>query len=200
MYVGDGAQSGLSRCRPGEVYWFVAVPAPAGGQDGAAGPRAELLARFAGCAPLLTSTIAATAEEKIMRNDLIDRPPTRLWGRGRITLLGDAIHPTTPNLGQGACQAIEDAVFLADALARKGAAINANVAAALRHYEDARYRRTTRVTRQSWQGGKVFGWKNPTMNQFRNCFITSQLGRWQTAKIMKQLLNYPIPQLHGESR
>jgi hypothetical protein len=47
----------------------------------------------------------------------MDRIPLARWGQGRVTLLGDAAHPTTPNLGQGACQAIEDAVVLAASLA-----------------------------------------------------------------------------------
>ena len=64
--------------------------------------------------------VEATDENAILRNDIIDRPPRQVWGKGRITLLGDAVHATTPNLGQGACQALEDAVILAHAL--RGAA------------------------------------------------------------------------------
>ena len=49
---------------------------------------------------------------------VIDRLARRVWGAGRVILLGDAIHATTPNLGQGACQAVEDAAVLADSLRR----------------------------------------------------------------------------------
>src|ERR1700720_3570214 len=52
----------------------------------------------------------------ILRNDIYDREPLPLWSENRITLLGDAAHPMTPNLGQGGCQAIEDAVVLAACL------------------------------------------------------------------------------------
>ena len=51
-----------------------------------------------------------------MRHDITELPPIWPWGRGRVSLLGDAAHATTPNLGQGACQALEDAIFLADSL------------------------------------------------------------------------------------
>src|SRR2546421_8291724 len=57
---------------------------------------------------LIGRLIEATDEEAILRNDLFDRRPVRHWGSGRVTLLGDAAHPPTPNLGQGACQRSEE--------------------------------------------------------------------------------------------
>jgi len=62
--------------------------------------------------------VEATEENAILRNDVVDLPARRVWGAGRVTLLGDAIHATTPNLGQVACQALEDAVVLSDSLSR----------------------------------------------------------------------------------
>jgi len=62
--------------------------------------------------------IEGTPENAILQNDIIDRRPLQWWGRGTSTLLGDAAHPTTPNLGQGACQALEDAVVLGTLLKR----------------------------------------------------------------------------------
>lgn len=61
--------------------------------------------------------ISATEEAAILRTDIYDRDPVKKrWGAGRVTLLGDAAHPMTPDLGQGACQAIEDAVALVGCL------------------------------------------------------------------------------------
>ncbi|GAA5232620.1 hypothetical protein FOZ76_00970 [Verticiella sediminum] len=71
---------------------------------------------------------------------LYDRDPLSAWGRGRITLLGDAAHPMLPFLAQGAVMAIEDACVLADALATQ-----ADTAQALRRYESARVGRTSRL-------------------------------------------------------
>ena len=73
-----------------------------------------LLRGWSGPVPAL---IEATEEPAILRTDIYDRdPPRKRWGEGRLTLLGDAAHPMTPDLGQGACQAIEDALELARCL------------------------------------------------------------------------------------
>ena len=72
-----------------------------------------------------------------------------------MTLLGDAIHPTTPNLGQGGCLAMEDAMVLARCFEKYGATEEA-----LRRYERCRYTRTTAVSRYSRYYGDVGQWEN----------------------------------------
>jgi salicylate hydroxylase len=74
-----------------------------------------------------------------------DRDPIRHWSKGRVTLLGDAAHPTLQTLAQGACMAIEDAVCLAELAALSGG----DFARAFRQYEAARYLRTARVQFES---------------------------------------------------
>jgi salicylate hydroxylase len=74
-----------------------------------------------------------------------DRDPIRHWSRGRVTLLGDAAHPTLQTLAQGACMAIEDAVCLAELVAQSGG----DFESAFRRYERARYLRTARVQYES---------------------------------------------------
>ena len=74
--------------------------------------------------------IEGTSEDAILQDDIVDRPPLRWWGRSGVTLLGDAVHACTPNLGQGACQALEDAVVLAHCLSG-----TLPIGAALRKYE-----------------------------------------------------------------
>jgi 3-hydroxybenzoate 6-monooxygenase len=74
-----------------------------------------------------------------------DRDPIRHWSKGRVTLLGDAAHPTLQTLAQGACMAIEDAVCLAECVELAGGGF----AAAFHRYEAARYLRTARVQFES---------------------------------------------------
>jgi salicylate hydroxylase len=76
---------------------------------------------------------------------LMLRAPMPVWSRGRVTLLGDACHPTLPDLAQGACMAIEDGFVLARCLAACGA----DHAAAFARYEAARVPRTTRIVEGS---------------------------------------------------
>jgi 2-polyprenyl-6-methoxyphenol hydroxylase-like FAD-dependent oxidoreductase len=77
--------------------------------------------------------------------------------------LGDAAHPMTPNLSQGAGLAIEDALVLAQCLAE-----GSDVAAALRTYVALRQPRTAQFTRQSWRIGKVGQWESPWACRLRN--------------------------------
>ena len=74
-----------------------------------------------------------------------DRDPIRRWSKGRVTLLGDAAHPTLQSLAQGACMAIEDAVCLAETIGQSGG----DIEHAFRRYENARYLRTARVQYES---------------------------------------------------
>jgi 2-polyprenyl-6-methoxyphenol hydroxylase-like FAD-dependent oxidoreductase len=106
------------------------------------GRKADVQDIFETWHPPIPKIIEATSGTEILRNDVVDRIPLVNWGLGRVTLLGDAAHPTTPNLGQGACQAIEDAVCLTVSLAS-----SRQVETALRHYERARQPRTTAITR-----------------------------------------------------
>lgn len=110
---------------------------------------------FRGWHDPIPALIAATPPGALFRTDIRDRPPQRHWGRGPITLLGDAAHAMTPNLGQGAGTSIEDGVVLAECLRRLP------VEAALRRYEAIRQPRTRRFQTLSWRVGRLGQWQNP---------------------------------------
>src|SRR5258705_12737289 len=90
----------------------------------------ELLRLFDGWYRPVLQLIEASPSTSILKTGAFDRRATRNWGSGNRSLLGDAIHPTTPNLGQGGCMAIEDAVILAKCIHKYGAHVEA-----LRNYE-----------------------------------------------------------------
>ena len=87
---------------------------------------------------------------------LMVREPVQHWTRGRVTLLGDAAHPTLPFLAQGACMAIEDGAMLARCLRE-----TSDPQQALRRFRDARVERTTRIVQGSAANTRRF--HNPTL-------------------------------------
>jgi 2-polyprenyl-6-methoxyphenol hydroxylase-like FAD-dependent oxidoreductase len=139
QYFGRGLEAGLSQSSPTDVYWFVSMHAPAsGGQHDA---RALLDRHLAAFHAPFRAIVAATSEADLRVDELLERRPLQVWGQGQVTLLGDAAHPMLPHAGQGAAQALEDAVALARMLERHGPA-----AAALRGYERLRIPRTRAIT------------------------------------------------------
>jgi 2-polyprenyl-6-methoxyphenol hydroxylase-like FAD-dependent oxidoreductase len=116
------------------------------------GRRDEVLARYrAGMWPALARAMLA-APERWQKWALYDRAPLSRWGKGPVTLLGDAAHPMLPYLAQGAAMAIEDAAVLAANLA----ATPGDLAGAMRRYERARRGRTARVQRAARRNGIAY--------------------------------------------
>jgi 2-polyprenyl-6-methoxyphenol hydroxylase-like FAD-dependent oxidoreductase len=108
--------------------------------------------------------------------------PLRAWGSGRCTLLGDAAHAMTPNLGQGACQALEDAVVLGRCVAPGG-----DVSAALRAYERERRRRTARFQNRSRSAGAMGQWASPLAVRTRSFLARRLLPHLQRAQMREML-------------
>jgi salicylate hydroxylase len=107
--------------------------------------REEVLARFPAAAWAAAARQLLEGPERWQKWALYDRGPSAAWGRGPVSLLGDAAHPMLPFLAQGAAMAIEDAAVLARELARSPA----DYPAALRSYESERRHRTARVQREA---------------------------------------------------
>ncbi len=132
----------------GPRFWSAALP------DGAfwyatlnrvTDSRAALAEVFDGWHAPIRDLIEHTTDDDLVTTQIRDRVPLASWGRGRVTLLGDAAHASTPDLGQGACQAIESAGVLARSLARAD-----DLEAGLRAYERARIDRTATISRLCW--------------------------------------------------
>ncbi len=145
---GRGARFGFVPISGEQVYWYAVVDTSAAPPESADQLTTLTDAYRAWHAPI-PALLRATDPAHVLRTELFDRPPTKVWGRDAATLLGDAAHPMTPNLGQGGCQAIEDAWVLARELARDPSP------AGLRRYEAARQARTKRFVEESWRFGKL---------------------------------------------
>ena len=130
----------------------------------------ELQADFSGWHEDLQVLIDQADRDSLYKWALFDRPPMSRWGRGHVTLLGDACHPTLPFMAQGAAMAIEDAAVLASclsAVAKQSAVYTSglsvkSISAGLRQYEDLRRRRTADIQKTSRRNATIFhltGWK-----------------------------------------
>ena len=112
--------------------------------------------RVAEFTPKLRSLIEATPRDHLQRWEIRDRPPLKQWSKGRVTLLGDAAHPTSPYAAYGAGMSIEDGYFLARELDACDIHNDASVHRALQAYEERRKPHTAQVSQQAYYTGKLF--------------------------------------------
>lgn len=145
---GRGRRLGLTPLRDGRVYWYATETTPPGSAVGDA--HAEVVQRFASWHAPVAAVLAATPPAVVTRLDVRDLArPLPTFRRGRCVLLGDAAHAMTPDLGQGANQALEDAVTLARLLRMRP------VDDALAEYDRLRRPRTRRLSRAARATGVV---------------------------------------------
>ena len=163
---GSGQRFGIEPMGRGRVFWYATANAPEGQLGDQPGWKDELQEKFRQWHSPIPEVIEATEREAILKHEILDRQPVRRWGEGRVTLLGDAAHPTTPNLGQGACMAIEDALVLAQCLTRKG-----EIQARLRKYESLRFKRTEYITRESRRAGRIGQMENALAVALRSVWL-----------------------------
>ena len=183
---GRGSRFGIVRVDKERVYWFATANVPAGQTQTAQERKEFLLNRFKCWHHPVEFLIRSTPTEAVLRNDIYDFKSLAHWSEGRVCLLGDAAHPTTPNLGQGACMAIESAVVLARSLSQED-----SLSRALQRYEAERKPRTTWITNQSWKIGRLGQIENPILCSARD-FVTRILPSEISKRPFKQAVGFDL--------
>lgn len=151
-----------------KIYWYATKnAAPNDVKMKSFGPK-ELLQNFNNYHPEIRKVIETTSSEQIIWNDIIDLKPIKNYAFGNMVLIGDAAHATTPNMGQGACQGIEDAVILANCLKQ-----NSTTKEAFLDFQEKRVKRTHNIVNQSWTLGKVAQLENSLATAVRNFVFRS---------------------------
>jgi len=181
-----GLRFGFVPTAENEVYYFTTFYTEADGKDELGKVKETLLKNYSCFGKLPTELIEATPEENIIRSDIFDLQPISQWWNGSVALLGDAAHATTPNLGQGGCQAVEDAYVIAQCLKK-----NHSVEKAFEKYQSIRYEKAVHVVNLSWSFGKMTNISNPILQSLRNGFLRAMPESFairQLDKILK--LNY----------
>lgn len=163
---GSGARFGIVRVDKKRVYWFATNNQPLGEKATGEQKKSKVLGIFSKWHKPVDHLLDATPADSILQNDICDIVPFASWTKGRVTLLGDAAHPTTPNMGQGACMAMESAYVLARALNEE-----ADHCAAFARYERERHERTAWITNTSWMIGKGGQVENPLLIGLRNLLV-----------------------------
>lgn len=147
---GEGLRFGFGPIGDEEVYWFAVQKTPEGGKDDPQGLKAKLMRLFSNFHSIVGELIGGTPIDKIIRSDIHDLARLKHWHRGPVALIGDAAHATTPNMGQGACQGIEDAWFLGQAVSQ-----GAGFEQAFAQFEAARRAKVDFVVNNSWRFGQM---------------------------------------------
>jgi 2-polyprenyl-6-methoxyphenol hydroxylase-like FAD-dependent oxidoreductase len=187
---GRGESFGVVPMTDGRLYCYATANLPSGVPH--PDERAELMRRFGQWHAPIPEILESIPPEVILHNDAqwLAKPLTA-YHSGRIALLGDAAHAMTPNLGQGGCQAIEDAVVLAHHLRDPEAAVSPALAA----YTADRLPRTSRIAKQSARTGRFQQWSAAPATAFRNGAIrlTGRLGSGFLIRQMAQLGDWRPP-------
>ena len=152
-YLGPGVESVLIRASDTGMYWYLSVAEqllPHGMRE----PRAIV----AHMAPRFDQTFrtVTSATTELRADELADRDPISFWGKGTVTLLGDAAHPVLPHTGQGAAQALVDSITLGRTLKT-----DTNIERALRSYEQARQPKTAALLQQGRRTARIMRMTNP---------------------------------------
>ncbi|WP_044180482.1 FAD-dependent urate hydroxylase HpxO [Phytobacter massiliensis] len=159
-FVGEGKRVSLMPVSDGRFYFFFDVPLPAGLAEDRSTLRADLTRYFSGWAPPVQRLIAALNPQTTNRIEIHDIEPFDRLVRGRVALLGDAGHSTTPDIGQGGCAAMEDAVVLGECVKR-----HADIDEALRQYEAQRCDRVRDLVLKARKRCDITHGKNMALTQ-----------------------------------
>lgn len=161
MYVGEGKRVSLMPVAGNRFYFFLDVPLPKGLPWDRETLSQDLRQHFSGWAQPVQNLIARLDPQATNRLEIHDIEPFSPLVRGRIALLGDAAHSTTPDLGQGGCQAMEDAIVLADTLK----ANSLSVEDSLLRYQDWRKDRVSELVLKARRRCDMTHGKDPIATQ-----------------------------------
>lgn len=161
---GKGQRVGIVPIKNGVYGWWATCNEEFLQDDSPEGTKPKLKRLFGDWHYPIPELIENT--EVILKNSLSDRLPQKGWAKGNIILIGDAAHPTTPNLGQGGCMAIEGAYLLAKCISKYGLSSKAYSI-----YEKHQFPRSKEIVNESLKLGKIGQTANPALIALRNFFF-----------------------------
>lgn len=175
---GRGCRVGITTLSNRRVYWWATINTPQNLRVD--DKRGWLCNKFGLWAEPVPELFSSTPEESFFQNDIIDRRPDKNWYRGRCLLIGDAAHPTTPNLGQGGCLAIEDAACLYHLFSK-----SSTLDEILPAFVKLRYSRAAAINRDSNRLGSAGQWSGKVACWIRDAIIEQTLPIFGVNELLK---------------
>ena len=172
---GKGKRFGFVKIKENTLYWYALVNEKFYSED------IDLLETFKEFHSDVLEMIGKTSKENIILNDIIDIKPMDNWSSKNLCLIGDSAHATTPNMGQGGCQAVEDAYIIGKLLETEK-----DWNKVFHQFEKIRRAKVNHIVKTSWMLGKVAQWENFTGLRnfvFRN--MPESVNQKQMEKILK---------------
>jgi len=157
---GKGKRFGFVKISDKKVYWFAVI------NEALNDKKPEIAELFKEFHPEIVNIISETPKEQLFFSDIIDLEPIKKWQKGNVCLIGDAAHATTPNMGQGACQAVEDAYVIGQ-LFKQGKSVESIFA----QYEKLRIGKAHFIVNTSWRIGKIAHAQNGFAVMLRNLLV-----------------------------
>lgn len=157
---GKGKRFGFVKLSGDKLYWYALI------NQNNFTENVDLTETFRDFDPLVLRILKATKSEDIILNDIIDLAPIPKWFSENLCLIGDAAHATTPNMGQGACQSIEDAYVIGRLLEK-----TQNFNSVFKEFQEIRRKKVDYIIKNSWTLGKISQWEKG--NSIRNFLMRS---------------------------
>ena len=163
---GTGLRFGFVPIADAQVYWYATQREDAGGVDDPTIIKQQLLDLYGEFLDSVGEIILQTDSSSIIRDDINDLAPLTSWFSNSVVLIGDAAHASTPNLGQGGAQAIEDSWVLADKIATCEILQDA-----FKSFQTSRFAKVQKIVNVSWQIGKATNLSNKMACEIRNALF-----------------------------
>ncbi|XP_043693353.1 zeaxanthin epoxidase, chloroplastic-like [Telopea speciosissima] len=182
----------------GKMQWLSFHKEPPRNTDPLGGKKKRLLELFGSWCDEVTMLIAETPEHIILQRDIYDRDMICCWGRGLVTLLGDAAHPMYPTLGQGGCMAIEDCYQLIVELEKvvesnSGTKMSEEISHALKRYERNRVIRNGILHAVARMALRMVSFYIPNLNfGWRIRDPAFHIARFVSGLVMQRMMNWII--------
>lgn len=187
-YVGEGKRASLMPVADGRFYFFLDVPLPAGLENNRDEYKKLLKLYFADWCQPVQQLIERLDPQKTNRVEIHDIEPFSQFYKGRVVILGDAAHSTTPDIGQGGCQAMEDAIYLARSLQ-----INTlGLEDALRRYQNKRNERANELVLRARKRCDVTHMKDETVTQAWYAELRREQGGHIMQGIISNIVGNPL--------